>query len=130
VDDAIWPEIDAVSEPYWTALRAGRLTFQACACGHRWMPPRDACPRCLAREPRWESASGGARLVSWVVYHTAYHPAFAARLPYVVAVVELDEGPRLIAGVLAEAAALRGDVRLALTIDTEEPVPIPRFVLA
>ena len=127
---AIEPDIDAISAPYWAALAEGRLTFQACGCGHRWLPARERCPACLGTGWTRETAAGGARLVSWVVYHVAYHPAFADRLPYNVAVVELDEGPRLISNVLAEPGALRGDARLRLTIDTAERVPLPRFGLA
>jgi len=126
----IEPDIDPVSAPYWSALAEGRLTFQACGCGHRWLPARERCPACLGTAWVRETAAGGARLVSWVVYHVAYHPAFADRLPYVVAVVELDEGPRLIGGVLAEPAVLQGDARLRLRIDTTERVPLPRFELA
>lgn len=125
----IEPDIDPVSAPYWAALGEGRLSFQACACGHRWLPARERCPACLGTDWRRETAAGGARLVSWVVYHVAYHPAFADRLPYNVAVVELDEGPRLISNVLAEPGALRGDARLRLRIDPGERVPLPRFEL-
>lgn len=126
----IEPDVDATSAPYWAALAEGRLTFQSCRCGHRWLPARERCPACLGTGWTRETAAGGARLVSWVVYHVAYHPAFAARLPYNVAVVELDEGPRLISSVLADAALLRGDARLRLRIDTAERVPLPRFELA
>jgi uncharacterized OB-fold protein len=73
------------------------VEFQRCrACGRAWLPAREACPECLS--PAWdrEVSSGSGRLVSWVVYHTAFDPSVADRLPYNVAVVELDEGPRLI----------------------------------
>ena len=93
------------------------------------MPARSECPACLADQWRWEKAGGGARLVSWVVYHTAFHPAFANRLPYNVAVVELDEGPRLISNVVGieDAETLKIDQRLRLVIEDESGTAVPRF---
>jgi uncharacterized OB-fold protein len=67
--------------------------------------------------------------VSWVVYHRSYHPAFADRLPYNVAIVELDEGPRLISNVagVQGGAGLEADMRLVLRVEREEGVPLARF---
>jgi uncharacterized OB-fold protein len=125
------PQQNDVTAPYWKALDEGRLTFQRCgACKHAWLPARTECPRCLARESSWETASGKARLVSWVVYHHGYHPYFAARLPYTVAVVELAEGPRLIAGLTAAKRPLAIDLPLTLTIEREAGVALPRFAPA
>lgn len=86
---------------YQQGLSEERLLFQRCSvCHNAWLPPRDECPRCLADQWAWEPASGRATLVSWVTYHTAYHPFFEDKLPYVVAVIELAEGPRLISNVV------------------------------
>ena len=124
------PQPDAVSAPYWQALSQGRLTFQRCArCRGAWLPPRPECPHCLTADWAWEQAAGRAKLVSWVVYHAAYHPAFADRLPYNVAVVELEEGPRLISNIVGieDAEALRIDQRLTLAIEQEHGVAVARF---
>jgi uncharacterized OB-fold protein len=124
------PQPDAVSAPYWEALAAGRHVFQRCTvCTNAWLPPRHECPRCLESKYVWEEASGDARLISWVVYHTAFHPAFKARLPYTVAVVELAEGPRLISNIAGEGdpEALRIDQPLRLSIEHEGGVAIPRY---
>ena len=127
--DAVFPvpEPTDLSAPYWRALDEGRLDFQRCgACGHAWLPARGECPRCLARE----TASGRARLVSWVVYHHGYHPYFAARLPYTVAVVELAEGPRLISNIVDPVEKLSIDAPIALVIQREAGFALPRFSLA
>ena len=124
------PERDAFNSPYWDSLAQGALSFQRCsACGHAWLPARSECPACLADQWRWEKAVGGAKLISWVVYHVAFHPAFAKRLPYNVAVVELDEGPRLISNVVgvADAETLRIDQRLKLVVEDESGTAVPRF---
>ena len=84
------PEPTPLSQPYWDALSDGRLTFQHCGkCGHNWLPPRAECPECLGPEWDWQAASGKGRVISWVIYHHAYHDAFKDRLPYNVALVEL-----------------------------------------
>ena len=124
------PERDALNTPYWDSLAQGALSFQRCsACGHAWLPARSECPACLADQWRWEKAKGGAKLISWVVYHVAFHPAIAKRLPYNVAVVELDEGPRLISNVVgvADAETLTIDQRLHLLIEDESGTAVPRF---
>ncbi|WP_256469025.1 Zn-ribbon domain-containing OB-fold protein [Conexibacter sp. DBS9H8] len=114
-------------------LSAGRLSFQRCdECHDAWLPPRDHCPHCLSPAFTWEDASGRARVVSWVVYHRAFHPAFADRVPYNVTVVELAEGPRLISNVVGISAAdgLAIDTPLALAVETEGDVPVARFRLS
>jgi uncharacterized OB-fold protein len=127
------PEASPGVAQHRDALAEGRLTFQRCGpCGNAWLPPRDHCPRCLAPAWSWEQASGRARVVSWVVYHRAYHPAFADRVPYNVVLAELDEGPRVITNVLdvEGAEGLAVDAPLALAIDREGDVPVARFRLA
>lgn len=127
------PPLNDLSRPFWDALgRDGALTFQRCnACGHAWLPARADCPSCLADDWRREPAQGGATLVSWVVYRHGYHPAWERRLPYTVAAVRLDEGPRMISNVVgADASALRIDQRLRLVVEREGDLAVPRFAPA
>lgn len=122
------PEPTELSRPFWDALHDGALTFQRCApCGRGWLPARAHCPHCLSSDWRRERASGDARLVSWVVYRVAYHPAFEHRLPYTVAVVELAEGPRMISNVVGPADGLHIDQPLRLVVQDESGVAVPRF---
>jgi uncharacterized protein len=123
------PEPTEVSRPYWDALREGHLVFQRCDCGHAWLPARRLCPSCLKPAGRWERSSGRGRLLSWVVYHTAYHPAFESRLPYNVALVELEEGPRLLTNMADANERLRGDAMVELQIGWEGDVALARFRL-
>lgn len=127
------PEFNELTQPFWDSLAAGALTFQRCDdCPHAWLPARSECPQCLSARWHRETAAGGARLVSWVVYRHAYHPAFAERLPYAVAVVELDEGPRLISNIVGvtDYSTLHIDARLELVIEKEAGMAVPRFQLA
>ena len=128
--DVPLPVHDELSAPYWAALEEGRQVFARCSvCRNAWLPPRRECPRCLEPAWTWETASGAARLISWVVYHIAFHPAFKGRLPYTVAIVELAEGPRLISNLVDvdDPERLQIDQPLRLTIERERDVAVPRY---
>jgi uncharacterized OB-fold protein len=89
------------SRPYWEALRDRRLMMPRCDdCGHSWFPPSFLCPKCNASKWTWTQVTGKGRIFSYVVYHRVYHPAFANEVPYAVAVIELDEGPRVYSNVI------------------------------
>jgi len=121
------PDITETSRPFWDGLKAGTLLFQQCGQGHRWLPARDHCPHCLSGDVRFVPAAGGARLVSWVLYRSAHHPAFESRVPYNVAIVELDEGPRMISNILCDESALRADMPLRLRIEAQDDYAVARF---
>jgi uncharacterized OB-fold protein len=126
------PEMTPLSQPYWDGLKGGRLQFQHCKhCGHNWLPPRAECPECLHDDWQWAKASGRGRIVSWVVYRHAYHDAFKDRLPYNVAIVELDEGPRLITNIVnAERdGPIAVDRNVELCVEDEHGVALARFSL-
>jgi hypothetical protein len=124
------PELDELNTPYWEGLKQGRLQYQHCnTCSHNWLPARSECPNCLQDKWCWLPASGAAKLISWVVYHMAYHPALKDRLPYAVGVIELAEGPRLISNVVGtqDFESLQIDQALQLTIEMEGETALPRF---
>lgn len=124
------PEITERTAPYWKALSEGCLVFQRCKnCGHAWLPPRTECSVCLCDEVAWEAASGGGRVVSWVIYHHAFNSAFRDRLPYNVVLVELDEGPRLISNIVNEGDGLAIEKRVELVLEQEHGVAVARFRL-
>jgi uncharacterized OB-fold protein len=119
----------SVSLPYWHSLKAGRLTYQHCVCGHRWLPPRTECPYCLGTDWSWRDASGRGKLVSWVVYFVAYDEAFKEKLPYNVAIVELEEGVRLVSNIIGcpDGQGLELDMPLELAVEHEGDVVLARF---
>jgi uncharacterized OB-fold protein len=84
------------SAPFWEAAFRGELRMQQCAdCGHVRFPPALLCARCLSDRAEWVRLSGRGTVYSWIVVHQSQHPAFNADVPYNVAIVELEEGPRL-----------------------------------
>ncbi|MEV7447499.1 Zn-ribbon domain-containing OB-fold protein [Streptomyces nigra] len=121
------PEPDAFTRPYWEAAAAGRLLLRRCrACGRAHHYPREACPHCWSEDVVWETASGRATLYTWSVVHRNDLPPFSARTPYVAAVVDLAEGPRMTTGLVdcPDPALLRAG--LALTAAFPDGVPMFR----
>jgi uncharacterized protein len=95
------PVASVESKPYWEALRQHRLVMQRCdSCGRFWFPPSVHCPHCTSAESTWTPLSGRGKVFSYVVYHRVYHPGFANEVPYTVALIELEEGPRMISNVI------------------------------
>src|ERR1041384_5853129 len=84
------------TQEYWEACKRGELRLQKCAgCGHLRFPPSIVCPRCLSESSTWEQTSGRGTVYTWIVVHRPQPPAFFEDAPYNVAIVELEEGPRL-----------------------------------
>ena len=84
------------TEAYWLNCHEGELSASTCAaCGHRFLPPACICPACLSMDVAMQPVTGGASVYSFIVVHKPQHPAFFEEAPYLVAIVELDEGPRL-----------------------------------
>ncbi|MBN1381173.1 MAG: OB-fold domain-containing protein [Deltaproteobacteria bacterium] len=94
------PVINDDNRDFWNGCRNHELRFQKCEqCGHVRWPASLICPVCFCRAFNWIVSEGRGRIYTFVVYHVAYHPGFQDDLPYVVAVVELTEGPRLLTNI-------------------------------
>ena len=82
------------SKPYWDACQNQQLLLQKCNdCGHCWLPPSILCPRCGSTDFQRIQASGKAKIFTWEVTHQGLYPAWDT--PFNVAIVELEEGPRM-----------------------------------
>jgi uncharacterized OB-fold protein len=99
------PDVSSgLAAPFWQAAREGRLVFQRCGtCGYRRWPPAPVCPECLTPGGSWTEVDGHGTIWSFAIYEHAYHPAFRGQLPYNVALVELEAGPRLITNIVGIA---------------------------
>lgn len=95
------PSPDLESQPFWDAARDRKLLIQRChACGEAIFYPRPFCPHCWSDRVEWIEASGRATLYTWSVVHRNDLPPFPERVPYVAAVVDLEEGPRMLTNVV------------------------------
>ncbi|MET9969222.1 Zn-ribbon domain-containing OB-fold protein [Streptomyces sp. NPDC006356] len=119
------PEADAFTRTYWDAAAEGRLLVRRCrACGRAHHYPREFCPHCWSEDVDWEPASGRAGLYTWSVVHRNDLPPFGERTPYVAAVVDLAEGPRMMTEVVeyADAGQLRAGMELEAVFRDGVPV--------
>ena len=91
------PAVSELNRSFWDALRNRMLLLPKCnACGVVWYPPSPFCPDCWSKDFTWKRLSGKGQVNSWVVFHQAYFSSLKDDIPYNVAEVELDEGPRLL----------------------------------
>jgi uncharacterized OB-fold protein len=123
------PLPDEDSRPFYDGAAAGKLMLMRCiACGTTRLPSRHHCDECLSPEFEWFEASGRGVVRTFGVMHQRYHPGFASEIPYVVAIIELEEGPRMPANIVDTAPA---DVRVGMPVlvawEPHEDVTIPRF---
>jgi len=123
------PRADADSTEYWSQARAGRLVVRRCtACGQRHFPPRHLCPACWSADLEWIETSGIGTVYTFTVMHRAPSPAFAGQTPYVVALVDLEEGPRMMANIVGAGAReiALGD-RVRVCFETRGDHALPQF---
>ena len=94
------PTPDHETREFWDGCRAGRFLIKRCnACREFHFYPRPFCPKCWSDDVEWAEASGRARLYTYSVVHANDLPPWPERVPYVAAVVDLEEGPRVMTNV-------------------------------
>ena len=124
------PNVNADNKFFWDACKEHRLSFQKCkACGFIRWPPSIICPECHSKETEMIVSKGRGKVYSFVVYHAAYHPEFKNDLPYVVAIIALEEGPHLltnITGCPPEEVACDMEVEVTWE-DINEEFSLPKF---
>ncbi len=116
------PQGNALSAPYWEAAAQGRLLLQQCAdCGKVRHYPRLLCDGCFSERTQWTPASGRGTVHSWTTCHHAFHPGFAAELPYVLVTVDLAEGVRALGRWRGAGLAIGGPVQAHFEQRAEGP---------
>ncbi len=122
------PRIDEESRGYWEGLARHELWLQRCgACGRLRFPPRAVCPSCLASAITWVRASGRGTVYTFTVTYQNHAPGFRDELPYVLAIVELEEGPRLMTNVVGCAPDA---VRIGMPVEIVYDEVTPEVTLA
>jgi len=113
--ELVLPTLDEVNRPFWEGCRNGVLKLQRCTrCGHLRYPIAAVCPRCLDSGVAWEQLSGRGAVFSFAAFHHAYNDAWRDRIPYNVALVELEEGPTVISNVVGVDPE---DLRIGLPVE-------------
>ena len=129
IDERMLPAPNPVSAPYWEGLAAGELRLQRCtACGVAQFYPRALCSSC-AGDVEWFTASGEGEVHTFSVVQTHPVEPFASLVPFVLAIVELAEGPRMMTNVIGCDPA---EVRIGMPVRLEpveaDGVVVPFFV--
>ena len=115
---------------YWEACKRHELLIQECSqCGTKQFYPRTICSSCSATELQWVQASGSGTVVTWTVVRHPVSPAYAADIPYVIALIELDEGPTMMAQIVdCEPESVQSGMLVDVCFeDWTEEITIPNF---
>jgi uncharacterized OB-fold protein len=125
------PVMGLYDRPMWESISARTMRLQRCRACSAWQyPPGPSCPQCLSCELEWAEISGRGKILSWVVFHRQYLPAYPA--PYNSIAVRLAEGPTMITnleGAMPGADSIGKDVRLVY-VPMPDGMVLPRFELA
>jgi uncharacterized OB-fold protein len=135
------PVPDADTQPFWDACARGELLIQRCGgCGKWLWQPRPICSSCQAPDPEWTRVSGSGVVASWTVMRPPTLPAYAARVPFVILLVELEEGVRLLGYLVDDAGRVittdgtaervRIGARVALRFHDQAGTPLPCWTMA
>jgi uncharacterized OB-fold protein len=115
------PKPTPTSRPFWDAAKRHELTIQRCgACKSYVYYPRDRCPRCFADQLEWQRVSGRGRVYSYTIVRRASARSFGDG-PYVLAIVELEEGPRMTSNIVAPPEKIRVDMPVEVFFDDVTP---------
>ena len=120
------------SDFYWEKAREHELWLRRCDdCQKAFFYPRDICPTCFSRNTSWTRSSGRGRLHTFGIVHRSPHPGFRGDVPYVVAIVELEDGVRFptnLVGVEPDPEAIRIGMAVSVTFDdVTDEVTLPKF---
>jgi uncharacterized OB-fold protein len=127
------PQPDLETQPYWDAARDRRLLIKHCnACGQDFFYPRTHCPNCWSADTEWKEANGRGRVYTFTIVYQNDLPPFNERVPYVVAIVELEEGVRMtsnIEGVAPEDVRCDMPVQVAFREEggDDDTISLPVF---
>lgn len=90
-----------LTKPYFDAAAQGQLCVQYCnSCDRHFLYPRQWCPFCWSMDLRWRPTSGRGVVIACTAVHQAPYPAYATDVPYLLAIIRLDEGAQLMANVI------------------------------
>jgi uncharacterized protein len=126
------PTPDPVTQPFWDSLKAHAVKLQQCGgCKTFIFYPRPLCPSCMSDDLTWTPVSGRGTLHAFAIPHRHPNRAFTADGPYVVALVELDEGARIMSN-LVEVEATPEAVKVGMAVeivydDVTDEVTLPKF---
>lgn len=125
------PVPDSESKPFWDGCNEEKLLIQHCKdCDKHIFYPRAVCPHCMSDQIEWVEASGKGKVYSYTIARRGAGPAFADDAPYVVALIDLDEGVRMMSNIVnCDVEAVRCDMPVKVVFEEREGMKLPMFEL-
>jgi uncharacterized protein len=126
------PQADGTTRPFWESLKAHQMKLQKCNdTGKFFFYPRGLSPFTLSDNISWEPVSGRGVIHAFTIVHQNRAPGFADEIPYVVAMVELEEGPRMMSNII-DVEADPEHVKIGMPVeivydDITDEVTLPKF---
>ncbi len=124
------PQPTPWSQPFWAGCREGRLLIQHCGdCDQYVFYPKLFCPFCLSKNLNWIESTGRGKIYSYTAVHSYQPSEFTADVPYVIAIILLDEGVRLMSNIIeCQPEQVRCDMDVEVVFDkVTEEVTLPKF---
>ena len=124
------PVVNPWARPFWEAARKEKLIIQKCKdCGKFVFYPRIACPHCFSEAMEWVEASGKGKVYTYTVVENNAPSAFIRDIPYVVAVIRLDEGVQMLSNVVGcDPKEVRCEMPVEVTFEMlDEEFTLPKF---
>lgn len=127
------PVIDGDSRPFWEGCKEGKLMIQRCDdCGKHIFYPRIICPHCFSDRVQWVESKGTGTVYSYTIARRPGGPGFVDDVPYVIALIDLDEGVRMMSTITdVDVDSVRIGQRVKVWFDkVTDEVTLPKFRLA
>ena len=124
------PQPSPETQRYWDGCKRHELWLPYCKqCDQHFFYPRPFCPRCFSWDIEWRQASGRGTVYTFAIQYRAYAPGFEP--PYVTAIIQLDEGPRLLTNLVdiePDPEKIRCDMAVEVTFeDVTDEISLPKF---
>ena len=124
------PTISGENAPYWEYCRKHELRMQQCKqCGYIRFPVSILCPKCHSMEAEWTKLSGKGKVYSYIIFRQVYHESYKDDIPYVVAIIQLDEGPRMESNIIGcKTEDIKIDMQVEVYFDdVTDKISLPKF---
>ena len=123
------PQPDLDTQPFWDGCQEGTFLVPRCrGCGATRWPPGPMCPECQSSETEWIESSGRGTVYSWVVATHPVHEVLVDQVPYVVGLIELEEGVRVVGNVEGYPPdEVEAGMTVELFFEEVEGIRLPNF---
>ena len=128
--DKFLPHPTPETAPFWQGCHDHKLLLQYCtACGKHQFYPRLICANCMSEQLEWREASGRGTVATYTIVTRAVSPAYAADVPYVIALIELEEGPRMMSNVIGcDVESVKSGIAVEVVFeDWTTEITVPKF---